>query len=333
MANESASEGYCPNAYSGRVFLSRSQTLALNVTFISLSPVTIIANAIVIYRITKSKLHHNVSNFLILAMSIADFLTGAVTVPCVYTLYSKYAQTRFCAFELVTQFISTTLVYVSITMIMLIAIDRLIHQKFTSRCGITLSNRSARCFTFTAVMISVALCAMLTMSSIFNRIRTISLVFSIIVILIITVVFASYIRTYVHISKFVRNSIVWNGGGPLPRRPRRRRGPKYLRQFCTTVLFIILGICFCYLPFVILIFVAFFANDESDCVMNCNVDKEWLRIAFFISYALIYSNSSLNALIILLRNRNIARYEQNQRKSNAIAPVTPARRCSAVTGM
>ena len=330
MAN-STTEQFCPNAFSDRAMITSQQALALNITYISLTPLTVIANGMVIYRIIKSRLYQTVSNFFILAMSIADFLTGAVTTPCVYILYSRYAYVRSCTFELATQFVSTTLVYFSITMVMLVAIDRLIHQKFPTRCSIILTARSARCLTLTAVVATVILSTLLTMSSLSNRIRITSLVLSLIAFFIIFVVFISYFWTYTHISKYVRNSIVWNGDAAFPgRRPARHRVPKYLRQFGTTVLLIILGICFCYFPFILLIFVAFFT--KKDCLVNCTVDKQLLRLSLYVSYALIFSNSGLNAVIILLRNRNIARYEHNNRRPNAVAPGR-ARRCSAMTTM
>ena len=330
MVNLTTNTRYCPNAYSERVFLTDEQMLLFKFVFISLAPVAVIANGIIIYRITRSKLYRNVSNFLILIMSIADFLTGAATLPCVYALYSTYARSRFCVFELATQFVSTTLGYISIAMVMFIAIERLITQKFKSVSGVVLSNRSARCLALATITVSISMCSLLTISSTYNSIRIISMAFSLIIIIIVTVVFASYVLTYIQIYNFVRNSIVCKGNS-FQRRATLQKFPTYLHELGKTALYIILGMAFCYLPVVILIFIAFFNNTSEDCLMTCNVDKSWLRIAFYVAYALIYSNSSLNALIILIRNRSIGRCEQKSRRPNAVAPEKAIRRCYAIS--
>ena len=331
MANATSSDGYCPNAYSERMLLNKEQAVFFKIAFISLAPVTIIPNGMLIYHIAKSKLYRNVSNFLILVMCVADFLTGAVTLPCVYTLYSTYVSTRFCLFELATQFISTALWYISIAMIMFIAIERLVHQTFKTSSGITISNRSARYLALSTVLVAITLCSMLTMSSTYNSIRIIILIISLFIIVIITIVFVSYVLTYLQVSKFVRNSVVLRGENTVQLRSTYQRVPIYLRQLGKTAFYIIICVVSCHLPAVILIFIAFFTYTSDDCVMSCSGDKQWMYLAFHVSYVLIYSNSSLNAFIILVRNRSIAKYEQNNRKANAVAPENAMRQRCAVT--
>lgn len=316
MVNASTSELFCVNAFSNRALITADETSALNGMFISLIPVTVIANGLVIYRIKRLKLHRSSSNILILAMHIADFLIGAVALPCVYALYSKHATARFCTFELSTQFISTTLVFISDITIMLIAVDRLLRHKSTSVHRMGISNRSAKILVFAAILVATLLSGTLAISSLFNSIRYITLALSIIILLIIATVFVSYIYTYMHISKFVRNSIVWNSSvcttatGVIT----RQRAPEYLKKLGKTVLIIILGICVCHLPFVVLITIYFFS-----CQKKCEVNDQWLIFAIYISYAMVYSNSFLNAIIILFRNRNRCRYVIRN-NPNAIAP-------------
>ena len=331
MANATPSEQYCPNAYSERVLLTSDQALVFQIAFISLAPVTVITNGIVIYRIAKSKQYRNVSNFLIFVMSIADFLVGVVTLPCVYALYSTYSKLRFCMLELAAQFISASLVDVSIAMIMFIAIERLIHQKFKSSSGATFSNRTAHCCVLCTILAALTLCSIMAMSSTYNSLRVVNLVFSIIVTAIITVVFVSYVLTYLQISRFVRASMVRKGENQPTQRSAERRVPVYLRHLGKTAFLIILGVIFCYLPFVILMFVSMFTDSVEDCVKECNIFRHQLRLAFCASYVLIYSNSSLNALIILIRNRSIARYVQQNRNNNAVAPEKATRGCYAMS--
>ena len=327
MVYNASYKAYCSTSYSGRTLMSSAETNSLFATFITIAPITIIANAIVIYRIIKSRQQHRVSNFLILVLSISDFLMGVITLPCVSILYSAYASTRVCIFEMLTQFISTSLVYTSITMIMLVAIDRLIHQKFPTRYNTIFSIKIARIATAASVLFSIVCSGLLTMSSVFNQIRTVSFICSMFAIIIIGIVFGSYIRAYIHVLKFVRSSTIWNRQSvagdaediPPPTTQRRRQTPKYLRKFATTVFFIILAICFCYLPFLVVTMVALFTSYVQDCVMDCSGEMGTLRLTLHASYALIYSNSSLNAFIILFRNRSILR-DLTRRRKAAVVP-------------
>ena len=329
---------YCPNAYSDRWLISPSSSKSLAITYICLVPLTVISNSIVLYRIISAKLYKKVSNFFILIMTIADFLIGTITLPSVYALYSKYASVRVCTLELATQFISTSLVYVSITMVMLVAIDRLVHQKFPMRFCMIFSNRFAKLIAFISIFVSMLVSGLLTMSSVFNRIRIVSLICSVLFVVIIVVVFISYFRTYVHIIKYVRSSTVWNPRRTVDSRtivpqPSKQRNPRYLRQFSTTIFLIILGICFCYLPFVIVMSLALFKSYSNKCIMDCSGDSEGLRLSLYVSYALIYSNSSLNSLVIIFRNRSVARYVQKRKIAAVSLEKVRFRRPSAISMM
>lgn len=213
-------------------------------------------------------------------------------------------------------------------MIMLVAIDRLIHQKFPIRYSTIFSIKIARIATAVSVLFSIVCSGLLTMSSVFNQIRTISFICSMFAIIIIGIVFGSYIRAYIHVLKHVRSSTIWNrrqsmpGDAdeiPRPTAQRIRQTPKYLRKFATTVFLIILAICFCYLPFLVVTMVGLFTSYAQDCVMDCSGEMDRLRLTLHASYALIYSNSCLNALIILFRNRSILR-DLTRRRKAAVGP-------------
>ena len=298
----------CKNAFSSRVYLNFGESATMKALFVMLAIFTIITNSIVIYRLVKSRQLQKVSSLLIFVLSISDLCTGALTLPLVCVLFFSYENQRFCELELVTQFISTSFVYISIVMTMLVGLDRVIHQTFPTRYKVILSKKAAAWSITIGILSSVGLSALLSLSSIFNQITKLSMVFSILTIIIIVIVFISYFKAYFQISRHVRRSVLWKGrrtGNMLHNAKQRSTTPRYLREFGRTVFLIVLVICLCYIPFVTVIIASFIVSYTTDCVLNCHEEMRSLRFALFLSYVLIYSNSGFNALIIIRRNSRL----------------------------
>eukprot|EP00794_Sanderia_malayensis_P006260 gene6260-6979_t len=327
---------YCNNAFSGRVILTDSQLLIMQWIFALLIPLNVIANAVVIKRMVNSRQWHKVSCWLITVLSTVDLCTGLFTLPLVAVLFIAYGRTRWCGLELATQFVSTSFAYMSVLMTMLIAVDRTMHQRLPTRCSVPLSKRSAKVAVALACTVSTLISGLLTISSVYYSVYHFSIVISLTLIVIMIVIFASYFAAYCQVSGHVRRSTIWNNRTEPDNNKSsatsrgNQRQPRYLRKFRKTVLFIIVTLCLCYVPFLVTTTASQTVGSKERATTAPSSSESLLRFALILSIALVYSNSGLNALIIIKRNSSMFRSRstvggRHNRNVSAVAPVDVAR--------
>ena len=92
-----------------------------------LSPVTIVANSVLIYGLFKTHQLNTITNTFILIMNISDLCTGIFVLPLIVVMISLKDTLRSCNFELFVQYIALLFGYFSFFMLMCISTDRYIH--------------------------------------------------------------------------------------------------------------------------------------------------------------------------------------------------------------
>ena len=283
----------CYSAFKQRLILDDVHHTVIAVLSVPLIPVTIFTNLAVIVSLVKTKhLHRSQSNLFIFALSISDCLLGVLTLPGFVMLFTIHRTTRSCILEQLIQFMVNFNAHVSGSIIILIALDRYLNLdpdlKRINGLGRWLTTASG-------FRISMGICVLFSViSSVVAAIdyedrRIPDSISAAIDIILFFLLCGLYHRLYRKIKRFARKA------HDMKLYSNHESRPVYLKQVTKTVLFLLLGIAFCYLPFFIVNVTLTFVRQKSTL--------KQLRFAFYLTLVILFFNSTFNALIILYRNK------------------------------
>ncbi len=263
--------------------------------------VTVNALLIASFFATKQSMR-NTSNLLIVCLSISDFLIGAVLMPLQFLGSLWFDSKRICS----VMKVSLPLLYffpgISFLMMMLLAIDRYIHMNpnvIENDSKIAQFFRRPRiyilifaCLTISAIVsisLHFSMEINLLLASVFTTLCTISL------IIMMPIFVAIYTRSYLRIRRFVADNPVYQNREEVD----SNESPEYLKELFKTVFLLIVALMISYLPIL--------ALSLSTTILSL-VNLDYLRttgysILLNTGYILLFTNSFINALIILYRNK------------------------------
>ena len=160
----------CVTAYTYSHFLQPSYKIVILSFYIPIALATVISNLILIISLIRTKQLHNTSSYLIITMSASDCLTGCIPAPLAIALYTKYRGSKACSLELTTQFFVTLFKMVSISMTVLLAIDRYIStdpnlKYFNSRIKTYFSHPKVKIIIAAAIFVSLVIASAITAAS------------------------------------------------------------------------------------------------------------------------------------------------------------------------
>lgn len=249
------------------------------------------SNLLVIVTFCKTPSLQTPSNFLILGLAVADFGTGAITLPayCLYKL-SEYLRlvTLFCSSGKVYTVCGISLSMISFTTLSAITVDRFlaVHLHLRYEHYVTTKRYAFLLIFCWCLCIFAVICR-------FELYHVVSLITGVVLFLIILAFDAFFIFK---IAKVIKNHSVQIQA----QMNQSREQPLDMARFkkTVTVMYSIIGVfVLCYLPLA-LVLIGLIA-------IHGDVFKIQMRISFTIAELFLMSNSALNPIIYCWRMKEI----------------------------
>ena len=287
--------GFCHNGLSEHWLLSNFGRKLFMCIYLIILPFTLCTNALVMYQIINTKQYKKTSYLFILLLSISDTVIGITAIPGFAFLHS-YVTSENCGIEITIQSIGTFLAHFSGYMIVIIGFDRFIHIKYPTRYSITMSRKRTTWLLLSNVFLSSLSSTATNVSSFFGYFHIANIVVLTIDFGLVCTVFVIYLYAFINIRRFIFKNCQYY--------QRHSVNKKHMHHLATTVFLVVLSVCFCYLPYVIVSYATFFKIYVLD-----EPPGGTLRLFKYLSLTFIFLNSSLNAVILLSRSR----YSQQKR--------------------
>ena len=269
--------------------LQRKVTLSIISILIA---VIIISNVLLINLLFKTKQLNLVTNYFVLAMSISDTCTGSILLPLIIVKLQWLPSSKIMNVTLL--FLINLLVNFSAFMVLTIAIDRYVHIHCMRGNRALLSRGKAKIVIAGSFIFSSGFASCI--STMFYTKNTKALMLGICVYG--TIVLFLVILLYMGLYCKVRRS-AWKISSQ--RANSRRRRPRHAVFLTNTVIFILVSLACCYLPYLIMGIIIFFQSKET-CINTKLVSL------FAALSTLMYIYAAINAWIIIFRNRVIKNF-------------------------
>ncbi len=273
-----------------------SKRFAVPLFIIAIS--NVVVNSFLIQALRKLKKLSTISFKYILLLSISDICLGITWVAYLCMLY-----TTFNGIKWIILTIANILMYFfatfSLSMVVVIALDRYIHMKFSVKYNTIVTKRRAVITVVSVVLILVFQVALLLSARILGFFFIVQLALNITGITCIIVVFMLYVKAY----RFLRAQIERmniDKSMPRPSTAPKRRNPS--REVSRSIFWIFTSLLICYTPFCIFTAVSHYGHRN---------DEKLIVHLEYASFCLVNANSSFNAIILIALNRDLKRHLYN----------------------
>ena len=294
----------CVTAYTHAYFLHPSYNIVILTVFVPLALVTVISNFILTISLIRTKQLRKTSIYLIITMSASDCLTGCIPAPLAIALYTKYRGLKACPLELTTQFFVTLFKMVSISMIVLLAIDRYLSidpnlKYFNNRIKRYFSHPKVKIIIAAAIFGSLITASAITAASMTSSFLHFASGLIAVCLILVTIPTFLYTYAYLKIKRYVKDSDIYNGNEYSSTVNRL----KFFDKFGKTVFLLLLSLSVFYSPQ--LIFGVYISIN-----LRCDLSKmsQIQLFIFDLTVVIAYLNSAISALIIIYRNTNVKGY-------------------------
>ncbi len=288
----------CNNAFSERMSLSASQSLTISISLSLMSPTIIIINILLIMALLKTKQIKNDSQRFILILGISDFIVGALSVPLLLGVFNVH---QSCAYEKVSLFVGHFNTRLTAYIIFLIGIDRYFNinpnMQSRSTLGKKIESKTGCKILIATVIVISTIQASIQIIDFENRSLPSNLSSGFDFIVYLTY-FIIYIRLFMKIRKFTRSNSLHQGAGNTT-----EYRPRYIKNLVKTVLYLLVTVGLCYLPYVMVKFTIMYRKYQLKEPISQN-----LRFIHYLSFQPILANSFFNTVIILDRNSVLKQY-------------------------
>ena len=254
-----------------------------------LIPTIITANTILIYLLFKTKQIKLITNYFVLAMSISDTCTGAITLPFSIGHFNLLSSSKTTdAFLL---FLVNLTVNFSALMVLVIAVNRCILIYHLKSNQIFLCHLKAKIIIAASFILSSGLATCAAWMFYTKHTKLLILGICIYGIFLLVSVVLLYIALYCKVRRTARTINV-------DRNNARNQSQGHAAFLTKTVTYIQLSLVCCYLPYLTMGMIIFF-HSEGTCI-----DVILVKL-FSVSVTLLYVYAAINACIITLRNRTM----------------------------
>ena len=289
MSNITESSSCRVTTFANRIYLSNSQNLAVLSCLFIVNPMILISNLMVLISLIKMKQLRNLSNVLLLLLSVSDCFIGIVTIPLEIILFTVFKMQSFCALEYVVHFFVYFTTHFSAYLVAVIAFHRNVYinpyretQSFLSKLILKRSGLTILVIAALAISIAESLVSMLFYSRVVPMLMLVLIDGDLFIS-----VYATYFWVYFKVWKSSRNNVTI-------RSPNKDRLAK-------TVMFILISLAVCYLPYIIV------AATKGKGLTKQNLSSD-IQFLLYMTLVLVLSNSAVNAIIIIVRCAAVRRY-------------------------
>ena len=299
MANTAQNRTECENPFAGRVALTSVQSSTFAILLGLLIPTTFMTNLLLIVSLIKTKQLTNALYYLVLILSISDCFAGLVTQPAVMILFTLYINQRTCDVEKFVAFLSLLNIHFSGSLVKLIAFERCavlnprqwrpqhLMQWLSSITGIAI-------LSVIGLMVSFAI----SFTYIYDfKIMILVTIFSIDIIFI-ALIYVAYFHMYFTMSRIARVDVTRSNELSQVEKVRQ----KYLQNLATTVFLILAFMGFMTLPYPIMGAIYKYRRHSS------GRPSTTFQFLVYLSFLIMCSNGTINALLFILRNSTIKTY-------------------------
>ena len=234
----------------------------------------------------------------IFALALSDLSIGVFLQPTLLKILLMKESINITAADFAGQFFTFSFGHFSNVMILIIAADRYLHMYYLQDYAMKMNRKRCKMLIISDVVVNALLTLLSFVASYKKFFHTLNLILSIADITILTVIFILYVRSFFSIRNRISTLELGNG---LSRRNSIIRSDFELSK---GMLFILLSIFLCYLPFSILEVIV---DSKLHSVTARDLD-ETLVTLYYWALLLVLCFPSCNAILFTLFNRRIRRY-------------------------
>lgn len=285
----------CMGDLSLRINLSTSQQSGITVLFSIISPLIVLSNGITVFLLLKLKQLHIITNRFMLWLCISDLLIGMIVCPLWINLYTAYRNERNCILEAITVFPSITLGHFSVYMISMIALERYIRITRPLHYQDIITVEKSNKIVVACGCIALCCGSIATTAFSYGYLAPANIALVALATIVLCFVFFVYIRALLRLQRQSRRRV----GISTSHNPRQT----FVMKTFLTAACILLSLFVCYAP----CFVFTIINFIYSATQGRNTSGQVLFITL-ASYPFFYTNSAINAIIVLKRNRQMHDY-------------------------
>ena len=285
--------------------LTYKERKTFTVSIITLIPIIIVSNMLLIYLLFKTKQIRLVINYFVMAMSISDTFGACILIPLTAIYFEFLPSSR--VIEVSVIFCSNAFTNFSALMVLTIATDRYVHTCHLRSIYLSMSHLKAKLIIIGSFSLTLGSASCLSWfyhnNTNTKQIFLGTYIYGAILLIIIGLL---YTRVYFKARCSIR---------PMKRESSDEvttdiRLPRHTLFLTKTVAIILLSLICCYLPFLTVGMVITTLPSKEICVNGTGI------FLFYLSGALVYVNNAVNALTIIFRNRALKGYLLRTRDSS-----------------
>lgn len=268
-------------------------------SLIALSNIAI--NSFLIHLLRKQRRVASISQRFVLCLTISDTCVGITQIIYVFLrVLVDHIQGQFSTeFASVVYFLLFLFSPLSACLIIVIAADRYLHMQYLTKYNMVMTKRRGYVIVFLCFLINIGFAISTELSLLYGYFHAHQMGLMLLYILMISVVFLLYLRSYRSIRSRVKPSFINSVSEPggIPGTRNRLRDPN--QEFFKGMMYVMISLVICYIPFIIMTVV------RSILHLTGHPINHTLNYALLWAYTLNFSNSSLNAIILIMLNREL----------------------------
>eukprot|EP00112_Aurelia_sp_Birch-Aquarium-sp1_P001619 Seg11744.1 transcript_id=Seg11744.1/GoldUCD/mRNA.D3Y31 product="5-hydroxytryptamine receptor 5A" protein_id=Seg11744.1/GoldUCD/D3Y31 len=289
----------CETLHPNQNILSYANTYTLAVINILIGASNMVINSTIAYSIWRLKIHRSPSNRFILALSLSDCLVGVTVSPLIVILLLLRRQ-PFCMLEHFAQSLTFTVCQFTGIMVVIITLDRYLHMKHLTHYNSHMTQYRANILILLNVGSCLVTATSITLASIYGYIFHFEVCLVTVYSVFVLAIFVLYMKTFLDLKKRVNDmksirDVVLNRQTPVTQRRQKSE-----MIFAKGMIFVLTGTGLCYLP----CFLAGTVWAYKKYVISHD-PPAWLHSALFWACLLMYSNSTLNPIIMMTFNKRL----------------------------
>lgn len=272
-----------------------------------LTPVNICCNGFLVYGLLKTKQYIKVHSKLILTLTISDLNLGVFVQPLVVYLFT----TENCSLSWLLTFFGYVFFNYSGLTILTVALDRYLRLRRSTTNGFQINTSMVNKIIALLIVTSVTLAVCMTITSYLQ----VFCYFNICVILVNIMTAGAILTFYTMAWRNVKQQlasirylhhktrlIIGENNHEDSLSSRNTLTPKYDSAMTKTIAAILFCCCLTYPPYFIVGFIRYFTLAVNN---RCHAQSKLYILPFFISFFIVFTNSTANSILYSYRNRQI----------------------------
>lgn len=303
----------CQTIYPNITNITSAQITALSCFNTISGLANIIINLYLVYGILKLELVKKTSYKFILFLCISDICVGIFPQQTLTALLLSKTGVNRCLLEITTQAFQAAFCQFSVIMILIITVDRYLHMNYLTRYNRYMTTKRALLLLLMNLLTCVVLVILSVTASIYHFYFTMHTVVLILNSLIFTIILVGYTKTYFSLRNRVNDIqfgkynlpamsasafIITSKSLPTTETLQSaKRKQKHHLNFAKPMIFVLLTLAVCYLPYFTIVTLVTYVRFRQRQFVDY---KNTRTILLFWSLQLVYLNSTLNGIIVII---------------------------------